>query len=156
MKKHVLLSALFFGLTLLQGCIPLRSNPDTIAVESDPPGAEVYVMGKKAGVTPLEIRQAEVFPLTYSPEQQSLYGTVVLRHAGCQDFTQRVTAAAYGRGIKAKLDCGQKPAEAARTDRREADAPIEKRLQKLKELQEKGLITEEDAKATRRRILEGL
>lgn len=149
MKKHVLLSALFFGLILLQGCVPLRSNPDTISVESDPPGAEVHVMGKKAGVTPLEIRQAEVFPLTYSPEQQSLYGTVVLRHAGCQDFTQRVTAAAYGKGIKAKLDCGQKLAK-------EADAPIEKRLQKLKELQEKGLITEEEAKVTRRRILEGL
>jgi hypothetical protein len=156
MKKHVLLSTSFFGLTLLQGCVPLRSNSDTITVESDPPGAEVHVMGKKTGVTPLEIRQVEVFPLTYSPEQQSLYGTIMLRHAGCRDYTQRVTTTAYGKGINAKLDCGQKPAEAARSDRNQADTPIEKRLQKLKELLEKGLITEEEAKATRRRILEGL
>lgn len=156
MKKLFLLLASFAWLAFLHGCAPLRSNPDVISVESDPPGAEVYVMGKKAGVTPLEIRQVEVFPLTYSPEQQPLYGTVVLRYAGCHDYTQRVTTTAYGKGINAKLDCGQKPAEAARPDQKEADASIEKRLQKLKELQEKGLITEEEAKVTRRRILEGL
>jgi len=156
MKKLVLPLVAFAWLAFLQGCAPLRSNPDMISVESDPSGAEVYVMGKKVGITPLEVRQIEVFPLTYNPGQQSLYGTIVLRYSGCHDYTQRVSTTAYGKGINAKLDCGQKPAEAARTDRKEADALIEKRLQKLKELREKGLITEEEAKATRRRILEGL
>ncbi len=156
MKKLVLLPVTFAWLAYLQGCAPLRSNPDMISVESNPSGAEVYVMGKKVGITPLEVRQIDVFPLTYSPEQQSLYGTIVLRHVGCQDYTQRVTATAYGRGVKAKLDCVQKPAETTRTEQKDADASIENRLQKVKELQDKGLITEEEAKATRRRILEGL
>jgi hypothetical protein len=128
-----------------------------ITIESDPSGATVYAMGKDIGVTPLDIRQRDVFPATYSPEQQPLYGIIVIRHAGCRDYTQHVDIVAYRNGIKAKLECGeQKPAEVPRAEQRDEKPSIEKRLQLLKELQDKGLVAEDEVKATRRRILEGL
>lgn len=157
MNKTILLSVLFAALAFLQGCAPFKANPDMISVESDPAGADVYVMGKNVGVAPLEIHQRDVFPPTYSPDQQPLYGIIVLRKTGCKDYTQPADMDAYHYGIKAKLVCGeQKPAEAARTNQNEENTSVEKRLQQLKGLQDKGLITDDEAKAARKRILEGL
>jgi len=157
MNKTAPLSVLFAALASLQGCAPFKANPDMISVESDPAGADVYVMGKNVGVTPLEIRQRDVFPPTYGPDQKPLYGIIVLRKTGCKDYTQPADMDAYRYGIKAKLECGErKPAEAARTNQNEESTSVEKRLQQLKGLQDKGLITDDEAKATRKRILEGL
>jgi hypothetical protein len=163
MKRLAMVSVILASLVSLQGCAWIKTNPDMITIESDPSGATVYAMGKDIGVTPLDIRQRDVFPPTYSPEQQPLYGIVTIRHAGCKDYTQRVDIAAYRTGIMAKLECGeqkpaseQKPAEVPRAEQRDEKPSIEKRLQLLKELQDKGLVTEDEVKATRRRILEGL
>ena len=157
MKPIVFVSAFSTCLAFLSGCAWVKSNPDMITVESDPPGATVYAMGKNLGVTPLDIRQRDVFPPTYSPDQEPLYGLIVIRHAGCKDYTRHADVDAYRKGIKAQLDCGEpKPAEASRASQKDETPSIEKRLQLLKELLDKGLITEDEAKASRRRILEGL
>ena len=157
MKKLVLPLVAFAWLAFLQGCAPLRSNPDMISVESDPSGAEVYVMGKKVGITPLEVRQIDVFPLTYSPDRQDLYGKIALKKEGCKELRQPVSTKVYAKGAKIKLDCGT-TTEATKETRPAAPgtSSVESRLRQLKDLHEKGLITEEEAKATRRRILEGL
>jgi hypothetical protein len=157
MKRFALVSMIFASLSSLHGCGSIKTNPDMIAIESDPPGATVYAMGKDIGVTPLDIRQRDVFPATYSPEQQPLYGIIVLRHPGCKDDTQHVDVVASRNGIKAKLECGaQKPATAPRAEQQDEKPSIEKRLQLLKELQDKGLVTDAEARATRGHILEGL
>lgn len=156
-KKTILLSAVLTWFVFLPGCADIKSNPDMISVESDPPGATVYAMGKSLGVTPLDIRQRDVFPPTYRLDQEPLYGLIVIRYAGCRDYTQHADIDAYRKGIKAKLECGeQKPADALRAPQKNETSSIEKRLQLLKELQDKGLITEDEAKASRKRILEGL
>lgn len=136
----------------LPGCMPLSQNPEYIGVESEPAGAAVFVMGEKAGVTPLMVRQDAVFPLTYDPAKRDLYGTVVLRKEGCKDYKQRVSTTAYGEGVKAKLDCGAAKTET--TDREPKS--VEHRLRQLKDLREKGLITEEEEKTARKRILDAL
>jgi len=147
MKKIVLASATLASLISVHGCGPIKSDPDTITIESEPAGAAVYAMGRNIGVTPLTIRQEVVFPMNYDPDKRDLYGTVLLRKTGCKDFRQHVSTDAYRFGIKATLDCGQK---------KTGSNSIEQRLRQLKELHDKGLITDEEEKATRQRILDGL
>ncbi len=156
-NKPVFFCAVFTGFSFLSGCAEIKSNPDMISVASDPPGATVYAMEKNLGVTPLDIRQRDVFPPTYRTDQEPLYGLIVIRREGCRDYTQHADVDAYRKGIKAKLECGeQNPADAPRALQENETPSIEKRLQLLKELLSKGLITEDEAKASRQRILEGL
>jgi len=147
MKKIALIPALLASLFSLHGCGPIISDPDMVSIESEPTGATVYAMGKEVGVTPLKIRQEVVFPMNYKPEDRDLYGTVLLRKRGCKDFRQHVSSDDYRYGLRATLDCGQKKVVAK---------SVEQRLQQLKELHDKGLITDEEEKTTRQRILDGL
>ena len=156
-----------FNLLLAAGCSSMGgvSNdvgnffPSTaenpIKIESDPSGATVYVMGEKVGVTPLKISHKDVFPNTYPKEKESLYGRVTLKKAGCSDFTKTVNAEIINVGL---LDCGDMNPASSRTFR---DAPrinetVEQRLDKIKDLLNKGLITEEEAKKAREHVLNDL
>jgi hypothetical protein len=155
----------FFNLLLVAGCSsaggsnlfpPAGNNP--IKIESVPSGAEVYVMGEKVGVTPLQINSQDVFPNTYPRNKESEYGRITLKKAGCSDFTRTVSGDISSAGLHAKLDCGNNnPASPGTT----AEAPrssdtVEQRLDKIKDLLSKGLITEEEAKKARERILNEL
>jgi hypothetical protein len=155
-----------FNLLLLAGCSSMdgasnlfpsaADNP--IKIESDPSGAEVYVMGEKIGVTPLQISHKDVFPNIYPKEKVSVYGRVTLKKAGCSDFTRTVNAEISSVGLRAQLDCGDMYPASSRTSR---DAPrisetVEQRLDKIKGLLNKGLITEEEAKKAREHVLNDL
>lgn len=132
-------------------------NP--IKIESDPSGAEVYVMGAKAGVTPLQLTREDVFPNLYPKDKESLYGKVTLRKAGCADLTRTVSSEVSSYGLHAKLDCGgdkPAPAAAAGISTGSSSETAEQRLGKIKELLDKGLITEDEAKKARERILNEL
>lgn len=123
-----------------------------IKIESIPPGADVYVMGASIGVTPIQLNRDMVFPNLYPKEKESLYGKVTLRKAGCLDFTRTISTEIGNNGLHAQLDCGDKsPATAPRTSE-----TVEQRLDKVKDLLGKGLITVEEAKQARERILNGL
>jgi hypothetical protein len=129
-----------------------------IKVESIPTGADVYVMGERIGVTPLEISRTQVFPNTYPGEKESLYGRITLKKEGCFDFTRTVSAEIGNSGLHAKLDCADlntassdKPKSATHSDQ-----TVEQRLDKIKDLQNKGLITDDEAKKARERILNDL
>jgi hypothetical protein len=151
-----------FTLLLVAGCknsgtlFPAVS--DTIKIQSEPSGAEVYVMGEKIGVTPLNINPKDVFPNTYQKEKEPLYGKVTLKKTGCSDFTRSVSSEISNVGLKAQLECTDMNAALAKTSK---DAPrinetVEQRLDKIKNLLDKGLITEEEAKNARARILNDL
>jgi hypothetical protein len=92
---------------LASGCAPMGTKPGRVDVSSDPAGADVYVMGEKAGVTPLALDQDAIFPLTYSAEKHALYGVIELRKAGCLPARQSVSTRAVSRGLHVKLDCGE-------------------------------------------------
>ena len=134
------------------------SVENTIKIESEPSGAEIYVMGEKVGVTPLHISPKDVFPITYRKEQESLYGRVILKKAGCSDFTSTISTEISHAGLRAQLDCGDMNPSLTRTPR---DAPrinesVEQRLDKIRDLLNKGLITDEEAKSARARVLTDL
>jgi hypothetical protein len=142
-------------------------------VESTPAGADVFVIGGKRGKTPLSLSERDIYPNWYPDDQSHLYGVIILRKAGCDDFTKRITLDDIGKGINAQLDCSQDatPAErrlppAAHTQQAppESAAPVQsmhatamqRRLRQLKVLQElldDGLISEEEERTIRKRIL---
>ena len=129
-----------------------------IKIDSDPSRAEIYVMGEKIGVTPVAIRRKDVFPVTYPKEKEFLYGKVTLKKEGCSNFTRTVDQQMIDAGLRAQLDCGNitaKPSPAPK-DAPHAGETVEQRLEKIKELQNKGLITEDEAKKARANVLDDL
>lgn len=155
-----------FNLLLVAGCSSMggasnlfpAAGDNPIKIESDPSGAEVYVMGEKVGVTPFQISHKDVFPNIYPKGKESVYGRVTLKKAGCSDFTRTVSAEISNVGLRAQLDCGDMKPASPSTSR---DAPrssetVEQRLDKIKDLLNKGLITEEEAKKAREHVINDL
>jgi hypothetical protein len=157
--KHPARALALVNLVLVAGCsstgadlFPAAGN-NPIKIESVPPGADVYVMGEKVGVTPLQISRKDVFPNTYPRDKESVYGRITLKKEGCADFTRTVSAEISNAGLHAKLDCGD--TNPAGTAPRSGET-AEQRLGKIKDLLNKGLITEEEAKKARERVLNDL
>ena len=167
--KYSARSFAIFNLLLVAGCSgtgnlfpPAGDKP--FKIESNPSGAAVYVMGENIGVTPLEIRHKDVFPNIYPREKESMYGKVTLKKAGCSDLTRTVNADISSYGLHAKLDCTSlnpapsapsAPSAAAKAAPRPSET-VEQRLDKIKDLLNKGLISEDEAKKARARILNEL
>jgi hypothetical protein len=84
-----------------------------LRIESDPPGAEVLLIGGSAGYTPLSVGERAIYPNDYSDEQAPLYGLVTLRRAGCATHVQRVTLEDIEHGMHVTLDCDPAVAMAA-------------------------------------------
>ncbi len=163
--KHIGKTLALFSLLLAAGCsssggtgnLFSAAGDKPIKIESIPPGADVYVMGESIGVTPIMIKRDRFFPNLYPKEKESLYGKVTLRKAGCLDFTRTISTAIGNYGLHAQLDCGNtspgstSPATASRTSE-----TVEQRLDKVKALLDKGLISADEAKQARERILNQL
>jgi hypothetical protein len=152
-----------FSLMLAAGCSSTggtgglfpAAGDKPIKIESDPTGAEVHVMGEKIGVTPLQISYADVFPNIYPKEKESLYGRVTLKKASCADLTRTISTEIISTGLRAQLDC-KDPSPKQSGAAPVVSETIEQRLNRIKDLQSKGLITEEEAKKARERILNEL
>jgi len=94
----------------MQGCI---SNPFTfktrstdVEVNSQPSGAEVFVLEKSVGTTPVKISFQTLYPTVYDHELQDLYGAVVIKKEGCNEYKKRVHRASLEAGkLNVKLDC---------------------------------------------------
>lgn len=160
------------------GAVPAgaaESARHTLRVESDPPGAEVLLIGGTAGYTPLTVGERAIYPNDYPDNRAHLYGTVTLRRAGCGTVVHRVTLADIERGLKITLDCAAPPvapAAPAITPRAApAAAPAApaagrpgtteavsqrrlRQLQVLQELLDEGLIDAAEEQRIRRRLLE--
>jgi hypothetical protein len=166
--KHSGSALALCGLVFAAGCsspggvsdVFPSAGDNPMKIESDPSGAEVYVMGEKVGVTPLQITRDQVFPNIYPKDKVALYGRVMLRKAGCADYSGTVSSQVSSYGLHAKLDCGDnKPAPAAAGVAglsSGSSETAEQRLGKIKDLLDKGLITEDEAKKARERILNEL
>jgi PEGA domain len=153
---------LLFNLLFAAGCTSTKpgdlfpsagNNP--IKVESVPSGADAYVMGEKVGVTPLEISRKDVFPNIYPGNKESVYGRITVKKDGCSDYTRTVSAEISNGGLHAKLDCGDMNPAFPGTATHSGET-VEQRLDKIKDLLSKGLITEEEAKKARARVLNDL
>lgn len=151
------------ALAFVAGCAPVGAKPDRVAVSSEPPGADIYVMGAKLGATPDSIPLGAIFPSTYPAEHQRLYGTIEVRKPGCVSATQPVSTRGVARGVHVKLDCGQPAAADTGTGPPPPQPPpaaspasrsdAEQRLRQVRDWLDQGLISEEEAREVRRRIL---
>ena len=144
-----------------------------LRIESDPPGAEVLLIGGKAGYTPLTVGERALYPNDYPDDRAHLYGTVTLRRAGCETVVHRVTLDDIARGLKVALDCAAvadargvsaasaAPAAPTMPEVAREPAPAEavsqrrlRQLQVLQELLDEGLISAAEEQRIRRRLLE--
>ena len=156
----------------------IPKSSDNFVVESTPPGAEVWIMGKRAGTTPGTFPTSLVFPAQYKPEDIGLYGRVRLIKEGCESVMLPVSTQAIASKMKIKLNCVAAapaalvvpvaapaahpapqaapiiPAMAAPAP--EVPATARERLLRLEELRRDGLINEEEYRSLRKRVLDTL
>lgn len=136
-----------------------HTSSDQLKVISEPLEAEVYVMDKLVGHTPLELSIRKIFPVTYPPEKEHLYGKVVLIKKGCEKMVVPVSMKRLSEGVHARLECKQAGTK-AKTDTNKPDTNkpdnIKLRLKTLKGLREEDLISEKEYQQIRQRILDTL
>lgn len=161
-----LLAALLVG-----GCAggPFGGPKSSIVVDSQPQGANVYADERALGRTPLTIVLDEVFPKRWTSRTEkdeegfAFYrrlGTLSFRKAGCQPYSLRVDSDVLRDDIAVTLSCDpnyQPPAGGEQEGGDDAAATaIEERLRRLDELRRKGLLSEEEYRVQRQRILNEL
>lgn len=155
-----------------QGSSWVPETSDSLTVETTPPGAEVWIMGKREGVSPGTFPSSLIFPRQYKQEDIGLYGRVRLVKEGCESVMLPVSTQALGSRMRVKLNCAApapvvaQPAPvmalpAAQQAPLAAPAPAlpttaKERLLRLEELRRDGLISEEEYQALRKRVLDTL
>lgn len=140
----------------------------TLRIESTPSAAEVELIGGVAGTTPLTVSERDIYPNNYPDARAALYGTVTLRHAGCEPLQHRVTLGDLKQDLHLRLDCVAaktgpvpRPAQAATPSAKQPPASPQtlpqrrlRQLQVLQELLDEGLISPAEEQRVRRRILQ--
>lgn len=171
-RMAVLLGALAAPVSLWGADSDNSYRAKRFLVESTPGGADVFTIGGRIGKTPLSLSERDIYPNWYPDDQAHLYGMVILRKAGCNDYSKRLTLDDIGKGIMAQLDCNEAalpakagpetlhtqeaPHESTATGQSTHAATMQRRLRQLKVLQElldDGLITDEEERTIRKRIL---
>jgi len=166
--------SLLVGSGLLTGCggavgVKLR---EAVLIESVPPGAQVLVSGRDIGVTPLSVELDKAFPRHWTTrvktddEGFAFYRrleTLEIKKDGCEIYTQQVVEPDLARDIKITLKCdpNYQPGVVAAPAAVSTPAPvpavgIEQRLRTVEDLKAQGLITEDEYRTQRQRILDGL
>lgn len=182
--KRVITYCSISSVMLLAGCAGLGGidGNDRLSLRSKPSGAEVYIMEQSIGRTPISISQQTLYPSTYPQDLQHLYGEIMLKKAGCQDYRRRVSSRDFTNGVDAMLDCGKDvagnrsataataPAMPKKADalpeqpvaidseipEKNASQSAKQRLSEINELKEEGLINEQEYRTIRQRILDSL
>ncbi|MES9944638.1 MAG: PEGA domain-containing protein [Candidatus Thiodiazotropha sp.] len=106
------------GVICITACLPLLSACSGIGgvsgdmplkVTTEPSGARIYIMGKAIGETPATISQQQLYPTGYDAGNQQMYGTLLIKKAGCQDLKKRIHYQDFNTGLSVKLNCSGTP-----------------------------------------------
>ncbi|MET0071306.1 MAG: PEGA domain-containing protein [Candidatus Thiodiazotropha sp.] len=176
-----------------------------LKVESDPPGATIYLLDKAIGETPVTISQQQLYPAGYDAGKHRMYGSLSFKKEGCEDLTKRIHYEHFSSGLTVELDCEDAAAltgspsdppvntkpSAARSDgvsqgvsadrdpaavttlpastappihgnagefadRQSAGLTIKQRLLRIDGLKREGMISEEEYRQARKKILDEL
>jgi hypothetical protein len=154
----------------LAGCAANRIGPaERITIDSEPQGAQVFVAKNQVGVTPLVVVLDETFPMHWTSnvkkddEGFAFYrrlDTLTIKKDGCETYSALVDTADLAHDIKIVLKCDPNykppvavtPPSATPTQPAQTDT-LEQRLQRLESLKQKGLITDEEYRTQRQRVL---
>jgi hypothetical protein len=159
---------LCLAIVALPGCSGALKDKGAANVTSEPSGATVYANGEKLGVTPLHHELYKAFPATWNNMMFQAQGVLMVKMDGCEDYILNVNDYILSRPIHAELRCDsavapvlQMPAQedAGKASQQKvtfARGQAESRLKELESLYHSGLITEDEYKTIRRRILDGL
>jgi hypothetical protein len=161
-------------LIVLEGC----AGGHSIKVDSQPRGATVYASGRDLGATPMSIVPDDVFPPRFVGGNYRAVGDLRIERAGCKPFNQSVNDRVLAKDISVKLECDPAalvseqpvaaPARPAAAPVASPMAPapsqgaavhgadIKQRLQTLESLRKDGLVTDQEYRTIRKRILDGL
>ncbi|MHB8454091.1 MAG: PEGA domain-containing protein [Acidiferrobacterales bacterium] len=164
--------AILVGAAALSGCASIPGPVTRITINSDPQGAEVIVSGRQIGTTPVPVVLDQVFPMHWTSRVASDVGpgfafyrrleTVTIKKEGCDPYTRDYTGDALLHDVNVRLKCdpNYKQAPPVSAAPGPASAPagetVEQRLQQLEDLKKKGLITDDEYRTQRERILNQL
>jgi len=158
-KPTFMIISAFF---LLQGCAGSSTKKDeTPSVTSSPSGAAVFANILELGQTPLQANLYDAFPAGWQNSIYQAQGVLVVKKDGCKDYTLKVNDLILSKPIHAELECSkaskpEKTTAAAMPPMVTTPSSTEKRVEELEALQKKGVITEDEYKKTRERILSEL
>jgi len=164
---------------ILSGCAGGDVIPGgQVTIKSRPVNAQIFVDGEMIGHTPKEINPNEVFPARWKNMTLQAEGNLTLKKQGCKTYTMKVNDSVLIQGIDVVLECSDAiaqeqvkqhapkmaPAPMMQTIPAVAPAPapvpqkttetaIEQRLNKIKSLRDKGVISEQEYQQNRTRIL---
>jgi hypothetical protein len=147
----------------LQGCFSVPVN-----LRSDPAGATVLANGEVIGTTPMRVYADRVFPHKRNGIDWRREGTLTLERPGCKPETMEVDNDTLKRSLTVDLECRPDapglttPVTATRqtvaTQQPAARTAVgtAERLRELEDLRGQGLISDDEYRSIRTRILEGL
>lgn len=152
--------------SLLFGCAGSGDSSEApsghIRITAEPAGAIAYADGVELGATPLVIAPGNHFRSGFAGLSYRYVGKLSIKKPGCKTWSTEVNDAILSKDIHAKLKCdpNYQPAAAAPAPGTPAgtatgDQTIE-RLERIEALRKKGLISEDEYKQLRGRILEKL
>ena len=161
------LAASAMALLLLSGCAANTFGPpERITINSDPQGARVYVADKEIGTTPLAVVLDDIFPMRWTSRTDQDKGEgfafyrrlaiLELKKGGCEPYSAQVDTQTLTRDINVSLKCDPNYTPPAITEPAATATSIEQRLQQLDALKQKGLLSDEEYRAQRQRILNQL
>lgn len=153
-------SAFIVGLAItVVGCSNPIKNSRSITIASTPSGAHVLASGVEIGVTPLTIVPDEVFAPQFVGFSYRAVGTLNIKKNGCETFSEQVNDAVLSKDINVKLVCDSRartlPAKTS-TPHPAPSTSIEQRLRRLQQLHDQGLISDDEYRSIRKRILSAL
>jgi len=141
-------------------------QPD-IAVDSDPSQATVIADGVELGVTPLTFNPSDIFRAGITGGGDGLLayrytGKLIVKKAGCKDSVTEVDDNILSKDIHVKLECDPDyrppaaPVVSVPETQQVMPASAEERLQRIEALHKKGLISNDEYRQLRQRVLDTL
>jgi hypothetical protein len=163
-KKWLALLAFTAGLSACASTGSNESQGGRIRITSEPAGATAYADGAEIGATPLEIVPGNHFHSGFAGFSYRYVGKLSLKKAGCETWSNEVNDNILSKDINTKLKCDPNfqpaPAASAPAAGSPAISPAKdhsiERLEQIEALHKKSLISDEEYKQLRARILEQL
>lgn len=156
---------------LLSGCAGMESSntqqSGRIKIISEPAGAMAYADGRELGTTPLEIVPGNDFRSGFVGTSYRYNGKLMIKKAGCETWLTEVDDAILAKDVHARLKCDpdfkpsstSAPSAGSTSDSMlkspTGDQTIE-RMERIESLHKKGLISDDEYKQLRTRIIEKL
>jgi len=144
-----------------------ESSAGRIKVSSDPAGAIAYADGAELGATPLQIVPGNHFRSGFMGFSYRYVGKLSIKKPGCDTWSTEVNDFILSKDVHAKLKCdpnyqppaASSPAAGNASGSSAAPAAQEsaiERLERIETLRKKGLISDDEYKQLRARVLEKL